>query len=257
MTTIRMEWMKLRSAPGTAWSVLAMVGAMLLLTVLITAGSTTSGCVPGMVGDNDVVMDSLFGVYGAQIAVVTLAVMAAEYGTGTIGATFLTEPRRRRVLAAKALVVGAVVLGIGLAVVPATYAIGRELLAGGGFDDSCGYTRAGLGELVRPLAGSALYLAALALLCLGVAAILRHSAAAVTAILALLFMPLIVAPVLPETASDWVLRIAPMSAGLAVQRTVDRADSVPIGEWVGLGVIGLWAAAALVVASWLVARRDV
>jgi ABC-2 type transport system permease protein len=259
---LRMEWTKLRSAPGTVWSAIGLVGGMLLLTVLVCATSTTTGCEGMECGEcvsgecNDVVRDSLSGVIAAQIAVVALAVMAAEYGAGTIGATFLAEPRRRLVLAAKALTVGGLVLAAALVAAVASYAVGRTLLAGNGFDASNGYPEAGVGVLVRPVAGTALYLTALALLCLGVAVIVRHSAAAITAVLALLFVPLIAASLLPDGAADWVLRTAPMTAGLAVQQTIDRTDRVPIDEWAGLGVLGLWAAAALLIAVWLIARRD-
>jgi ABC-2 type transport system permease protein len=47
-----------------------------------------------------------------------------------------------------------------------------------------------------------------------------------------------------------------MSAGLAVQRTVERIDSVPIGVWAGLGVLAGWAVAALVGAFVMINRRD-
>jgi ABC-2 type transport system permease protein len=45
-------------------------------------------------------------------------------------------------------------------------------------------------------------------------------------------------------------------AGLAVQETVDRPDSIPIGPWAGLGVLGAYALGALAVAAWLIQRRD-
>jgi hypothetical protein len=45
-------------------------------------------------------------------------------------------------------------------------------------------------------------------------------------------------------------------AGLAVQRTVERADSVPIGQLAGLTVAVAWAMAAVLVAVRLVRRRD-
>ena len=46
-------------------------------------------------------------------------------------------------------------------------------------------------------------------------------------------------------------------SGLAVLRTVDRFDSVPVGPWAGLGVAGAWAAAVLLAAAWFVRNRDV
>jgi ABC-2 type transport system permease protein len=50
--------------------------------------------------------------------------------------------------------------------------------------------------------------------------------------------------------------LSPMMAGLAVQRTVERADSVPVGQIAGLGVAAAWAAAAVLAAVWLIRRRD-
>ena len=47
-----------------------------------------------------------------------------------------------------------------------------------------------------------------------------------------------------------------MMAGLAVQRTVERADSVPVGQIAGLGVAAAWATAAVLAAVWLIRRRD-
>jgi hypothetical protein len=47
-----------------------------------------------------------------------------------------------------------------------------------------------------------------------------------------------------------------MTAGLTIQRTVERADSIPIAPWAGLGVTWLYAAAALAAAFWVIRRRD-
>jgi hypothetical protein len=56
--------------------------------------------------------------------------------------------------------------------------------------------------------------------------------------------------------ADQVLRFTPMTAGLTIQRTVERADSIPIAPWAGLGVTWLYAAAALAAAFWVIRRRD-
>jgi ABC-2 type transport system permease protein len=50
-------------------------------------------------------------------------------------------------------------------------------------------------------------------------------------------------------------RYSPMNAGLAIQAT-RNLGKLPIGPWEGLGVLGLWTAAAML-AGWLVFRfRD-
>jgi ABC-2 type transport system permease protein len=59
-----------------------------------------------------------------------------------------------------------------------------------------------------------------------------------------------------------VQRYAPMTAGLAVQSTVGSLELVagragePIGPWAGLGLLGVYAAVALLAAFGLVTRRD-
>ena len=259
---LRAEWTKLRTLPSTGWALLALLAGTLLFTALVCATSTTTGGPPppGVSGaQNDVVRDSLLGVVVGQVAAVTLGVLAigSEYATGMIRTTFVAEPRRRLVLVAKAFAVGTLVLAVGLAAAVLSYAAGRTLLSGNGFTDANGYPAAELADLLRPVAGTALYLAALALLSLAIGAILRSTAGALTVVLSLLFVPLIAASLLPESAGDAVLRAGPMTAGLAVQRTVDRPDNVPIGEWAGLGVVWLWAAGALALALWLIQRRDV
>jgi len=47
-----------------------------------------------------------------------------------------------------------------------------------------------------------------------------------------------------------------VTAGLAVQQTVERSDAVPLDPWAGLGVLFAYALGALVVALWLIQRRD-
>ena len=138
------------------------------------------------------------------------------------------------------------------------FQIASSLLAGNGFNADIGYPEWSLTdpEVLRAVGGTAVYLVAIALLSLGVAALLRHTAAAISCVTALLVVPVFAASLLPEHISDRVLQISPMTAGLAIQRTVELPDSVPIDPWVGLGVACLWALAALAAALWLVARRD-
>ncbi|MFF0066161.1 hypothetical protein ACFYRC_32385 [Streptomyces sp. NPDC005279] len=51
-------------------------------------------------------------------------------------------------------------------------------------------------------------------------------------------------------------QIAPMTAGLAVQRTIGVSE-LPIGPWQGVGVPALWAVAALLGGGLLLRARDV
>jgi ABC-2 type transport system permease protein len=239
----RMEWMKLRTARSTAWAVAAAVAGMVLLGVLVCSSVDTSGgsagCragAPGC-GDEDVVLNS---------------------ATGTITATFLAVPRRRTVLLAKAGVVAGLAGMVGLAASVVSFSIGQPILHGNGFVPDNGYPTASLLDepTARAVAGTAAYLAVIALFSLGVGASLRRSGAAVGVLLGVLYVPMMTALALPDDARARVQRISPMTAGLSIQRTIERTDSVSISPWTGLGVASLWAAAALATAAWLDGRRD-
>jgi ABC-2 type transport system permease protein len=248
------EWTKLRTVRGARWTLLAVLGLTIGLSLLLASGSSSTG--GG--GDNDLVRDSLVGVYLALFAVVAFGVVAitSEYATGMIHATFTAMPRRARVLLAKAFLVGVSVLIVGLVASTTSFVAGQRVLRDNGYAGP-GYPEWTLhdGPAQRAVVGSALLLTAIALLSLGVGAILRHGAAAISTMLALMFAPLIFANTLPEGVRDVVQKTSP-GAGFAVQQTVARDDALPIGPWAGLGVTFAWAAAALLLAVVLIRIRD-
>ncbi len=156
---LRAEWIKLRSVRSTTWAILALVGVSVLFTAIATSESETSGGSPGNPGDNDIVLDSLQGVWFGQIAIAVLAVLAitSEYSTRLIRMTFAANPRRRAVLVAKTAVVAAIALVAGLATSVACFFVGQEILQGNGFTYENGYPAASLadGPTFRAVAGSA------------------------------------------------------------------------------------------------------
>jgi hypothetical protein len=117
------------------------------------------------------------------------------------------------------------------------------------------------GQLPRGLnpvrAGSVLYLALVGLLSLGIATIVRDSAAATGAVLGILYVTPIIALFLGSEPT-WQRRFeryAPMNAGLAIEDTTGLRH-LPIGPWAGLGVLAGWTAAALLISGLLLRLRD-
>jgi ABC-type transport system involved in multi-copper enzyme maturation permease subunit len=164
--------------------------------------------------------------------------------------TFAASPRRGRVLAAKAVVVGAASLAAGLAaafgaVLPAGPVLRSHGMSPPPVSD---------GAVLRAVLGTAALLAVVAVFSLAVAVIVRRSAPAITIVLLLLLVPQIVATGLPLSAARWLERLTP-AAGFAVQQTVPRFDQA-IGPWAGFGVLCAYTAAALAAAAWLLRRRD-
>ena len=101
-----------------------------------------------------------------------------------------------------------------------------------------------------------LYLVLIGLLAVGTAMIVRDAVAAVGVVLGLLYMTPIVASLVSDP--DWhdrLEKLSPMTAGLAVQATIDL-DAQPIGPWQGLGVLALWSTAALLAGGAVLRLRD-
>lgn len=250
------EWTKLRTVAGTAWLLFATV----ILTMAVSAAAeATSSCASVGCGVDQAKI-SFIGVDLGQAMVAVLAVMTfgSEYSTGMVRVTLAAIPRRGTVLAAKAVVVCGPVLVAATVAVLGSLLIGRLLLPGKGFTAAHGYGALSLtdGPILRAAAGSVLYLGLIALLSLGTAALMRDGAAAIGTVLGLLYLfPIVISLVSDATWHRHLEQIGPMTAGMAVQATLNL-NSQPIAPWSGLGVLAAWAAAALLAGGLLLRLRD-
>jgi ABC-2 type transport system permease protein len=250
------EWTKARTLASTSWLVAGVVAVTVALSAVV---SLSTKCASAGCGD-DPAKVSLTGIYLGQAVVAVLAVLVIsdEYSSGMIHLTFTAMPGRTTVLAAKAATMTAMVLAASAIAVLASVLIGHHALSGNGFTAANGYPSLSLtsGPMLRAAAGTVLYLALIGLLSLGVATLVRDSAVAIGTVLALLFVfPIIAHFVNDATLQRHLEQIAPMTAGLAIQDTVNLAAQ-PLSPWAGLGVLAAWAAAALLLAALLLHLRD-
>jgi ABC-2 type transport system permease protein len=240
-STLHAEWTKLRTAPGTIGLLLALVVATIGVSIAAACATTCASRDCGQ----DLTKLSLTGVQLGQAVVAILAVLVIgnEYSTGMVRVTLTALPRRAGVLAAKAAIVTGVVAAAAILAVLGSLAAGRFILPAHEF-------------VLRPAVGSVLYLVLVGLMSLGTATAVRNPAAAIGIVLGLIY----VFPIVTQVVTDprWqkqLQQVGPMSAGLAVQATVD-VDALPIGPWEGLGVLAPWALAALLAGGLLFERRD-
>jgi ABC-2 type transport system permease protein len=250
------EWVKLRTVPGTKWLLAAAIAATAALSVVadVATRCPAGGC------PADPAKTSLTGIYLGQAIVVILGatVMSGEYASGLIRVTLTAMPRRTAVLAVKAAVTAGLVLVAGAVAVAGCVLAGQIILPGHGFSTAHGYEALSLsdGPVLRAAAGSVLYLALIALLSLGAAAIVRDTAVAIGTVLGLLYaVPIVAATLGNSSLARHLQQIAPMTAGLAIQATVGLR-ALPIGPWAGLGVLAAWAAGALLAGGVLLRLRD-
>jgi ABC-2 type transport system permease protein len=177
---------------------------------------------------------------------------------GMIRTTLAAMPHRTTVLAAKAAALTGLVLTAGTIAVLASVLAGRLILPGQGFTPAHGYPPLSLGDgpVLRAAAGSVLYLTLIALLSLGIATAVRDSAAAIGAVLGLLYIfPIIAGVVIDPHWQRHLDQAGPMTAGLAIQATTSLR-SLPLSPWAGLGVLATWATAALLAGGLLFRLRD-
>jgi len=248
---LRMELTKLRTVPSTAWSLVAVVGLTVMAGALLLWALGTTHC--GARCDQDLPRLSLGGVYVGQVAVVVIGVVAitSEYDTLMIRTTLAACPRRLNVLAAKAAVVGAAVLAAAVLAILGTLAVGRLI-------PTSGYPQLSLVDDAtrRAYLGTVLYLCLIALFSLGVGALLRNTAGAITTMMALLYVaPIVAQLVTNDRWRDRIERHAPLSAGLSIQAT-RHVDQLPIRPWVGLGVLAVYAVIALLLGAVAIKVRD-
>src|SRR5439155_17494251 len=121
--------------------------------------------------------------------VVATMSLTAAYRRGLIRTTLAASPRRGRVLAAKAIVIGSVTFATGLVAAAVAVPLVDRLERNKGFSVFPVTSLTGL----RVIAGTAALLAVAAVLALGAGAVLRRSAGAVTAVIVLIVLPYILA----------------------------------------------------------------
>jgi ABC-2 type transport system permease protein len=256
-TALHAEWTKLRTMAGPAW----LLAAAAALTIAVSVAATAAvRCPPATACPVDPAKLSLTGVQVGQAVVAILAVLmiSGEYSTGMIRVTLTAMPQRITVLTAKAVILTGLVLAAGTIAVLGSVLAGRLILPGHGFTTARGFAVLSLadGPVFRAAAGSALYLALIGLLSLGIATAVREAAVAVGIVLGLLYLFPILANVV--TNAHWqrhLQQIGPMNAGLAIQATTGLRG-LPISPWAGLGVLAAWACAALLAGGLLLRLRD-
>ncbi|MEV7397776.1 ABC transporter permease [Aeromicrobium sp. NPDC092404] len=247
--TVRSEWSKLWSVRSTWWTLVALV--------VVGAGLTTLMCwgnAEWLAADDADESPGSFITWGlmiAQVCAVIVGVLAvtSEYGTGMIRTTLAATPARGRVLAAKAVVVTGVMFVAGTLTALLGYFGGNYFL------DREGIGLALEGDVARAMYGSGLFMAGLALFSLAVGFIVRHTAAAISIVLGLVFVVGNMVLLIPGELGDFITKIMPGNAGGEIATPVSFNPDL-MGAWPGFGVFALESAVLVAIAWYLLRKRD-
>lgn len=218
---------------------------------------------------------TLSGVNLAQLVVGILGVMVitGEYSTGMIRATVNAVPRRLPVLWAKVAVFGGVVFVFGYLTSLLAFLGGASQLNGlhvptlnpngpntvingvvnGGATHTLHLSLATPGAS-RAILGAALFLTIVGLLGVGLGFCIRRTPGAIAALFGLLLILLPLVHALPANWQNDINKYLPELAGTQGFATV--RDHSMLGPWAGLGVLALYAAAAIVLGTVVLKRRD-
>lgn len=250
---LRSEWTKLRSVRSTMWTLGLTLVVGLAVSIVATAATRAnwSSMSPASRAGFDPIGTSLVGVVFGQFAIGILGVLAisAEYGTGTIRATFAAAPRRPLVLVAKAAVFGAVALVASEVIAFASFLVGQALL-------SAPATHATLATpgAWRAVVGGGLFLFLIGLFSLGLATIIRHTAGAISAFVAILLVLPLIARALPGNLDRDLVRFLPGQIGANIASGSPIPNS--FAPWTGLAVLAGYTVVLLVIGAVLLVERD-
>ncbi len=251
-SAVTMEWLKLRTVRSTWWTGLVFAAGMIGLAILALSHERWAAMSAADRASFDPVELGFAGLAVGQLALGVLGalVITTEFSSGMIRATLAAVPRRPLLLAAKAAVLGAVTLVAGEIFAFAAFAAGELVLR-----SPAPHATLGQPGVLRAVLMAGAYPALIALVALGLGAVIRHTAGAISAVAGILFvLPLILLP-LGTSIQNSVGQFLPMViAENSLTAVKPVAHSLSPG--VGFGMLCVYAAVALLAGGWALARRD-
>jgi ABC-2 type transport system permease protein len=253
---LRSEWTKLVTVRSTLWSLLLLVILTPGLSALLTWLNEHNWAKADPSTRASIIDDPTSFILGTGLAfgqlticVLGVLVMAGEYSTGSIRSSLLAVPKRTSMLAAKCAVFAFVVFIFGEIVAFPSFLIGAKILHN--------HVPVSLGDtgVLRAVIGGGLYLAVLGLFALAIGALVRHTAGAITGVIAFVLVLAPLAQLLPGSLGKHVHAYLPSEAGHLIAQA-HQAKGDLLSPWQGFGVFCLWTALLLGLAAWLLNRRD-
>jgi ABC-2 type transport system permease protein len=249
---VHSEWTKARTVPSTLWTLLAAtvigIGLGALVSALTAHHYANSALSNKLTWDPTSISESGFVIAQLAIGLLGILLITSEYSTGAIGSSLAAVPRRGRLLAAKAVVLFALIFVVSEIITFASFFIGQALISGHAPTANLGDT-----HVLRALIGSGLCGAVLALMGLALGTLIRHAAGAIAVLVAILFILPAIAAALPTSIEHTVEKYWPTEAGGQVTLVVRTAHT--LSPWAGLGVFCLFVAGLFAMAFARLNRR--
>jgi hypothetical protein len=251
--TLRSEWVKMRTLRSTPITLgitaLLVVGLSALVVWLVVSHPRNNG-ITGL-PDSLRLIQAGWGFGNLAFLVLGVLVVSNEYSSGMIVSALLGTPRRAKLLTAKVCVFAAVVFVVAEVMSFVNFYLGQAVLSSHpAFPDPA----LGDNNVLRAVVGMGITATLVGLMGLGLGALLRHTAGAITIGVA---MTLVLPPlflILPSSWSNPIEEYWPTEAGDQLERLT--RDAHTLSAWWGTGDFALFIALLLLVAGYLFVRRD-
>ncbi len=250
------EWIKARTSKGVRRNLLlgVLLGVGFSVLIAWALGATYDSWSAEDVATFNPLETSLAGGLFTAIFFSAAGVnfVAREYSSRMIRLTFAATPRRTRVIAAKAVVIGVLTLAATFVTTVAMIVVAR-LITGAydmpaiTFGDGQVWTTIALVSIVGPV---------FPVLAVFLTFMLRSTAASLSTVLALIFVPSMFGPLFPDWWKENVIAAlpGPASDSVALSHIVDSDLYLPRG--VAAVVTVAWIVVFFVAARAIVSRRD-
>jgi len=247
---LKAEWTKLRTLPSTWRTVVLATVISIALGIILCFSQVHAWST--MTAQQRQIFDptacSLFGiVFVGAVLLAALGVRAvtAEYVTGMIRSTFTATPTRRLVLAAKAAVTAAFVFPVALLAAVVSFEVGQRVFAGKHLQVTLGHP-----GVLQAVVFGALAVSLIAIIGVGLGGLIRHTAAATTALVLVIVGGVTLGQLLPAGLRQYV-------PGTALQAAVTVNHSAGLlRPGAAIGILGFYAVVALAAASIRMAQGD-
>jgi ABC-2 type transport system permease protein len=251
------EWTKIRSVRSTVWTLLLFVIITVGLTALLSWLTVSNWNGPrAPQRDVRILADPIGFIFGAgiglgqlTICVLGVLLMSTEYTTGVIRASLLAVPKRLPMLAAKLTVFGVLMFVLAELVAFGSFFVGSALL-----HSKVAVLLSDSGVL-RATLGAGLYLTVLGLFSVGIGALLRHTAGAISTVIGIVLVLPILAGLLPGNWGAHINAYLPEQAGSLIF-AAHQAGGQLLTAWEGFGVFCIWTVLVLAAAAFLLDKRD-
>jgi ABC-2 type transport system permease protein len=251
--TVRSEWTKMRTLRSTpiTLAVTALIGIGLSGLITLAVASNPAHAGADALNHPLRIIQAGWGLCFLAFEVLGVLVVTNEYSSGMISETLLATPRRLRVLMAKVLVFVLLVFVVGEVISFINFFVGHAIISA-----YPPFPNVALNShnVLRAVIGQGLDAALIGLIGLSLGAILRHTAGAITASVAVLFVLPLVLMALPASWEQPVEEYWPTEAGSQLEQVTRQAHALT--AWWGTGDLVLFVAVLLVIAGYALVKRD-